>query len=265
MDFNSMNVKMTAQQVAEHFGYSLKSIKTKFKRTQQSIKKKYDIEIIKCQGLEGTYYMVSDDRAKTMFDESKETLYVPLESLKIENFAFYILIGVAATPQGVFRGARKDLLKYVGIAANDKNEKLVDGVLYLWSTLNVVIFDIDEDIITVHMKKSFERQQIISIQMLKECRRIVEENHKQNMKIIQLVKVWQAHRICEKNQPFTIDDIQQYIDLSKDQIKDARKLLHQSDIFKLEAARVPGRVNRIGSNVELNAIYDNNEVEINRK
>ena len=99
--------------------------------------------------------------------------------------------------------------------------------------------------------------------MLKECQRIVQENHKQNMKIVQLVKVWQAHRICEKSQPFTIEDIQQYIDLSKDQIKDARKLLQQSEIFKLSPARLPGGFNRrIGTNVDLNRFYDENEIEI---
>lgn len=266
MNPESTNVKMSAEEVAEKFGYSLNSIKTKFKRTQQAIKKKFNVEIIKCQGLQGTYYIVSDERAKTMFDEEKNELYIPLESLKIENFAFYILIGIAATPQGVFRGTRKDLLRYVGIAVNDKNEKLVDGVLILWTALNIILFDIDENIITVHMRKSFERAQIIPIQMLKECQRIVQENHKQNIKIVQLVKVWQAHRICEKNQPFTIEDIQQYIDLSKDQIKDARKLLQQSDIFKLNAAMLPGKINRrVGTNIILNGIYDNSDVEVNEK
>ena len=42
---------MSAEEVAEKFGYSLNSIKTKFKRTQQAIKKKFNVEIIKCQGL----------------------------------------------------------------------------------------------------------------------------------------------------------------------------------------------------------------------
>jgi len=93
-----------------------------------------------------------------MFDEVKNELYIPLESLKIENFAFYILIGIAATPDGVFRGTRKDLLRYIGVAATEKNEKLVDEVLLLWTALNVIMFDIDEDIITAHMKKAFERE-----------------------------------------------------------------------------------------------------------
>lgn len=262
MNSNSINVKMTAEQVSQKYGYSLTSIKTKFKRTQEAIKKKYNVEVIKCQGLEGTYYMVSDERAKTMFDETKNELYVPLESLKIENFAFYILIGIAATPWGVFRGTRKDLLRYIGVAANQKNEKLIDGVLMLWSRLNIIVFDIDEDIITAHMRSAFERAEIIPIQMLKECQRIVQENHKQNIKIIQLVKIWQAHRICEKNQPFTIDDIQKYIDLSKAQIKDGRKLLQQSDIFKINSAMIEGTNLRKGSNIDLNGVYDQNEVEI---
>ena len=136
----------------------MSSIKTKFTRTQQAIKKKYNVEIVKCQGLEGIYYIVSDNRAKTMFDEVKNELYIPLESLKIENFAFYILIGIAATPDGVFRGTRKDLLRYIGVAATEKNERLVDGVLLLWTALNVIMFDVDEDIITAHMKKAFERE-----------------------------------------------------------------------------------------------------------
>lgn len=69
--------------------------------------------------------MISDERALTMFDEIKNELYIPLESLKIENFVFYVLVGIAATPQGMFRGTKKDFLKYIGVAANQKNEELL--------------------------------------------------------------------------------------------------------------------------------------------
>lgn len=265
MDPNSINIKMTAQQVAERFGYSLASVQTKFKRTQQSIKKKFGVEVIKCQGLQGTYYMISDERALTMFDEVKNELYIPLESLKIENFILYVLIGIAATPQGTFRGTRKEFLKYMGVAASQKNEELFDKALILLMNLNIIIFDIDEDIITAHMKKAFENITVIPNQMLKQCQRIIQENHKQNIKIVQLVKIWQAHRLCEKNQPFTLDDIQHYIDLSKDQIKDGRKLLQQSDIFKLSAAMLQGQINhRVGTNIQLNGIYDQSEVNIKK-
>jgi hypothetical protein len=118
--------------------------------------------------------MALDDRAKTMFDECKNELYIPLESLKIENFAFYVLIGIAATPQGVFRGTKKELLKYIGVAVNNKNEELIDGVLIFWARLNVMAFDVDDNVIVVYMRRAFERTQVIPIRMLKECQRIVQ-------------------------------------------------------------------------------------------
>jgi len=40
---DSINIKMTAEQVASRFGYSLISVQTKFKRTQQAIKKKFGV------------------------------------------------------------------------------------------------------------------------------------------------------------------------------------------------------------------------------
>ena len=258
---------MTAQQVAERFGYSVTSIQTKFKRTQQSIKKKFGVEIIKCQGLQGTYYMISDERALTMFDEVKNELYIPLESLKIENFVFYVLVGIAATPQGVFRGTRKEFLKYMGVAANQKNEELLNKALSLWADLNVIVFNIDQDVIIVYMKKAFESTAIMSIQMLKECQRIVKENHKQNIKIPQLLKVWQAHRLCSKSQPFTIDDIQKYIDLSRDQIKQGRKLLQKSGMFKLTAAIISDGefVISQGTNIDCVPWYDGVEIELQKE
>lgn len=236
MDNNSIKEKMTAQQVSERYGYSVNSIKTKFKRTQQAIKKKFGVEIIKCQGLDGIYYMISDERALTMFDEIKNELYIPLDSLKIENFVFYVLVGIAATPQGMFRGTKKDFLKYIGVAVNQKNEELLQKALILWADSEIISFDIDQDVIIVYIRRAFEKTTIMSIQMLRECQRIIKENHKQDIKIPQLLKVWQAHRLCMKSQPFTIDDIQKYIDLSKDQIKQGRKLLKENNILKLTAA-----------------------------
>lgn len=261
---DSINIKMTAEQVASRFGYSLISVQTKFKRTQQAIKKKFGVQLIRCQGIDGVYYMISDERALTMFDEIKNELYIPLESLKIENFIFYVLVGIAATPQGVFRGTRKEFLKYMGVAANQKNEKLLEDALVLWADLEIIVFNIDKDVIIAYMKRDFENTTIMSVQMLQQCQRIIKENHKQTIKIPQLLKIWQAHRLCEKSQPFTIDDIQKYIDLSKDQIKQGRKLLQENNILKLTSAVVSDGqfVISRGTNADYNALYDRTEVEL---
>ena len=130
MEFNhSINIKMTAEEVAQKFGYSLASIQTKFKRTQEAIKKKYNVELIKCQGLQGTYYMVSSLRAITMYEEDKNEVYVPLETIKMNDLFCFVLIGVAATPQGVFRGTSKQFLDYIGLSHSKRNIDLLDETL----------------------------------------------------------------------------------------------------------------------------------------
>ena len=114
------------------------------------------------------------------------------------------------------------------------------------------------------MKRDFENTTIMSVQMLQQCQRIIKENHKQTIKIPQLLKIWQAHRLCEKSQPFTIDDIQKYIDLSKDQIKQGRRLLQENNILKLTSAVVSDGqfVISRGTNADYNALYDRTEVEL---
>jgi hypothetical protein len=63
--------------------------------------------------------------------------------------------------------------------------------------------------------------------MLRECQKIAQKHNKQAMKVVQLLKVWQAYRINEQKgvNPLTNKNLQDYIDLSEKQIRDARKLL----------------------------------------
>jgi hypothetical protein len=63
--------------------------------------------------------------------------------------------------------------------------------------------------------------------MLRECQKIAQKHNKQAMKVVQLLKVWQAYRINEQKgvNPLTNKNLQEYIDLSEKQIRDARKLL----------------------------------------
>lgn len=240
MDSNLINIKMTAQQVAEGFGYSLSSIKTKFKRTQQSIKKKYGVQLVKCQGLQGTYYIISDQRAKTMFDQVKCELYVPIETLKMDTLACFVVLGVAATPQGVFRGTKKDFLDYIGLSHSTKNIELLGEVLNTFANVegSPLICKEDKDYIIIYIERQFEKQRIVTIKMLRACKQIVQRNNKQTLKIIQLWKVWEAYRINQQNgvKILTNKDLQKYIDLSSKQIRDIRKLLQKQDLININRA-----------------------------
>jgi len=72
--------------------------------------------------------------------------------------------------------------------------------------------------------------------MLRESRRIADENHKNFNKIPQLVKVWEAIRICYENQPFTYAEISNMTGLSYKQIRDVKRLLESNDAFKTSRA-----------------------------
>ncbi len=63
--------------------------------------------------------------------------------------------------------------------------------------------------------------------MLRQCQEIAQKHNKQSMKVVQLLKVWQAYRINQQKgvNPLTNRDLQEYIDLSEKQIRDARKIL----------------------------------------
>jgi len=63
--------------------------------------------------------------------------------------------------------------------------------------------------------------------MLRQCQEIAQKHNKQSMKVVQLLKVWQAYRINQQKgvNPLTNRNLQEYIDLSEKQIRDARKIL----------------------------------------
>lgn len=238
MDFRDL---MTAKQVAEMFNYSQSSIQRNFKRTAATIKKKYNIDLVKCKTLEGTRYQIfqnNDDdtgRALTIYQETDD-IYITLESLSYKEYEFYIFLAIAASPFGVFRGKREDLLKYVGIKSNKSNIQILDEVLKNLVKKDCIYYQVDEDYIIVYLKANLENKYPVKINMLRQSQRIANENNKNFNKILQLVKVWEAIRICYQNQPFTYEEISQITGLSYKQIRDVKKLLESNDAFKTSRA-----------------------------
>ena len=98
--------------------------------------------------------------------------------------------------------------------------------------------------------------------MLRQCQEIAQKNNKRAMKVVQLLKVWQAYRINEQKgvNPLTNRDLQKYIDLSEKQIRDARKLLQGEGVLKTE--RVGTVIKRQGTLFSLNAFVDDKSVVI---
>ena len=246
---------MTAKQVAELFGCSESSLKTNFTRTAASIKKKYNVDVIRCEKDGKKYYQIFEDhsnRAVTIYNEVDD-IPITLESLSFEAYEFFIFLTLAASEQGVFRGRRDDLLKYVGIKANKKNIQTLNSVINSLVEKDYIGFHEDEDFIILYLKARIENQYSISIDMMRECQRIADENHKSFNKLPQLMQVWEAVRICEENQPFTYTDLKELTGLSYKQIRDVKRLLEQNDAFITN--RAGSYFKCLGMNVDLNGFY----------
>ena len=247
---------MTAKEICELFGCSESSLKTNFVRTAASLKKKYNVDIIKCEKDGKKYYQIFEDdtRALTIYNEEIDNIPVSMESLSFEAYEFYVFLTLAASSQGVFRGRREDLLKYVGIKPTKKNIEILNKVIESLIKKDFIAFHQDEDFIILYLRTKLEKQHSISIDMMRECRRIADENHKNFNKIPQLMQVWEAIRICEENQPFTYADLAKITGLSYKQIRDVKRLLEKNDAFITN--RAGSYFKCLGMNVELNAFFN---------
>ena len=245
---------MTAKEICELFGCSESSLKTNFIRTAASLKKKYNVDIIRCEKDGHRYYQIFEDtRALTIYNEVND-IPITIESLSFEAYQFYVFLALAASSQGVYRGRREDLLKYVGIKSTKKNIETLNKVIESLVKRDFIVFHEDEDIIILYLRARLERQHSISINMMRECQRIADENHKSSNKIPQLLQVWEAVRICEENQPFTYADLAKMTGLSYKQIRDVKRLLEQNDAFITN--RAGSYFKCLGMNVELNGFFN---------
>lgn len=245
---------MTAKQTAELFGYKQSTLVNSFKRTAAAIKKKHNVDLVKCETEDGIFYQIFEDqRALTIYNEI-EDIPITLESLSYKEYEFYVFLAIAASPFGAFRGKRQDLLKYIGIKPNKKNIEMLNSVLEVLVDKDCIKFHEDEDFIIVYLRGNLENNYSISIDMLRESQRIADENHKNFSKIPQLVKVWEAIKICYDNQPFTYAEISNMTGLSYKQIRDVKRLLESNDAFK--TSRAGSYFLCKGMNVDLNAFIN---------
>lgn len=59
---------------------------------------------------------------------------------------------------GVFRGSRKDFLKYIGLPASKKNIDTLDSLLLSLRDKDFIGFDTDENYIIIYIKRKIEKE-----------------------------------------------------------------------------------------------------------
>lgn len=248
-------MNMTVQQISERYGYSISSIQKNFTRTSAAIKKRFGVTIYKTKKNGEISYQISDDRAVTIYEQNAQLINIGKETLSLENFEFFSLLGVIVTPWGTFRGTKKDFLNYIGISISEKNLFMLDQALKSLHEKQYIGYVPDEDdYINVFLMRKIEREIKVKIDLIKHCRDIAQKNHKSKDKVFQLIKVWIAFQICAENQPFTYEDVSKLTGLSYAQIRDVKKLLEQDQIFKTTRAGTYFLCQ--GMNADMNAFYN---------
>ena len=249
-------MRLNLKQVCQKYNYSESRVLKNFSEVSKAIKKKYGVDIIKVIIEDEIFYeIIGQERALTIYNE-EHSIFIQEDSLSLQGFQFFIFLAIVMMPQGVFRGSQKDFLRYMGLKISLKNIQNLKKAILVLVQKDYIVFNQDRDYIILYVKRKVEKKLWIDINMIRQCRRIVEENHKQICKVPQLIQVWSAIRICQRNQPFTYKDVSKITGLSKKQIMDVKKLLQKSNVFKVD--RAGSRYKCLGMNVDLNAFFPSN-------
>lgn len=250
---------MTLEEICQKYGYSESSVLKQWTRTQEKIYNKYGVKIKKeGRGTKATYIEekdeISDNRALTMFDETRTELVLNNESLSLINCDFLVFLGIVSTPMGMFRGTYEDFLKYIGAGVTKDNLEMLEDALLGLVDRELIVYDTDEDVIILYVKRKAEKEMSLGIEMIRHCRILAEVYHKHKRGWLNLFKVWVAVQICAEEQPFTMEKISKMTNLSKPQIRDAKKILERDELFRTSRA---GRYFLCqGMNVDLNGFYN---------
>lgn len=253
---------MTAEELSKKYNIGLSTITTRFANAQKSIKKKYNVDIIKVgRGAKADYVEknINDDddkRAITIFEEVKEDLFISNESLQLINWNFLVFLAITITPMRVFRGSYEDFLRYVEVKSSASNLMSLKAALRYLQSRELINYTIDKtnsDYFVANFYRKVEEDMKLNLEMVKKCKQIAQDNNKQDW--VPLLKTWIGYQIMEENQPFTMKELEACTGLSEKKIRDSRKLLEKENLFKTNREYAAYNV-CIGSNVTMNGIYN---------
>lgn len=249
---------MTLQEVCKQLNLSESTVKTQFARTQKKLLND-NIKLTKVgRGAAASYEIeyLTDNRALTIFDEVKEDIILTNDSICLPNWEFLVFLAIVTTPMIVFRGSYKDFLDYVQLKVSEANLRDLKDALKTLSDADIISYVVDktnEEYFIAGIYRKVEEEAKIGIEMVKECKRLQEEN---NMKsFVPLIKVWLGVQVLIDKQPYTMNDICQITGLSMSTVRNANRILEGSNIYKRTPA-YQGYQKRVGSFIELNGFYN---------
>lgn len=235
---------MTLLEVSEKYHVSSSTLSVNFKRTQESILKRYGVKIVKIgRGKQAEYEekIESDGRAVTMYDEPLDLVMMETDQLKLVNWEFLVMLGIITTPMRVFRGSYKDFLEYIGIDGRAANVEKLKLVLEAFHERDLIGYQVDKtegSYFMASIYKKVEEKMEIDLGMMRNCKNMVEGTKKS---WVPLLKTWLGiMMLVVKNGGgsvlVTYAEVAEVTGLSKYAIAEAYKTLAENRLFKISKA-----------------------------
>lgn len=252
---------MTITELSAKYQVAESSIKNAFPRTQASILKKYGVKIVKeGRGTNAQYYeeLLDDQRALTMYEETKGSVMINSEQLSMVNWDFHVFLSIITTPMLVFRGSYADFLHYAQIPVCEKNIQELKEALEHLVARDYISYQIDKtnsNYFVAALWYQTEKDMEIGIEMVRTCKQLADSYHKRSW--VPLLKTWLGVQMMSQHQPYTVAELAQVTGLSDYTIRESTKILGDCAVFQTSRAYASYQ-KCIGTNVEFihEAFYD---------
>lgn len=261
---------MTKQELCERFDISEVTLDKQFSRVKASILKKYNLILIKeGRGKTANYRVevskTGDQRALTMLKEEKREIMIAEKSFSnLLDFNFMVFLAICTTPMGTFYGSYEDFLDYVEVKKSKNNlDNLKEALTMLSASeyIEYIVDKTDNNYFNAFLFKRTRDDMAISLDMAERCQRLAKQNNKKSW--IPLLKTWIGVQYMYDKQPFTITELCAVTGLSPYQIRESKKVLEKDNLFV--TSRAYASYERcIGTNVELNGIYEENRKAVKK-
>ena len=255
---------MTRKELCENYNLSETTVQKQFSRVQNTMLKKYNLVLTKTgRGEKADYqvqlYKKEDRRALTMMQEDKREVLIEQKGFSnLVDFNFMVFLAICTTPMGTFYGSYEDFLDYVQIKKSKNNEENLKEALTMLSAAKYINYTVDEtneDYFNAFLFKRTRDDMAISLDMAERCQRLAKENNKKSW--VPLLKTWIGVQYMYDKQPFTLTELSAITGLSAYQIRESKKVLEKDELFTTSKAYISYN-QCIGTNVELNGIYEAN-------
>ena len=258
---------MTKEEILSQYNISEYALTKNFGRAQQTMLKKYNLILTKTgRGASVEYHVTAPEkRADTMLQEKQREVMMAQNGFSsLMDFNFIVFLGICTAPMGTFYGSYEDFLGYVELKKTKDNIQSLKDALSDLTAAEYIEYVVDKTNTNYFNAVLFKRTRetmAISLDMAERCKKLAKKSNKKSW--IPLLKTWIGVQYMYDKQPFTLAELSAVTGLSAYQIRESRKILEKDELFV--TSRAYACYDRcIGTNVELNGIYEANRVAAER-